>query len=682
MSSICLCMIVKNESHIVKTTLEMLTKNFRFDYWVICDTGSTDDTKDIIREFFASKHINGELHDDPWKDFGTNRSKVLELAYKKTDYALMFDADDTIEGTFQLPNPLTADMYGFLFFSSDSSSAYHRHVLFSNKKRWRYVGVLHEYLECMEPTQTREMIVGNYKFISQRLGDRSKNPDKYKKDAAILKAAYEEATLKNDPIRNRYAFYCANSYKDCGAHQEAIEWYKRVLTLDNWNQEKYVSCLRIYEMYDALKTPEHGVYALVESLRYDKERVECIYILIVYYLLKGLHDIAFKYYECIQESYESKYPMKSFSEKLFVNHEIHNFLFPYHIIILVDRVKQYTSGIAMYRLIFRNKHVPQNHWFLGNLFNNLQYFVKHIRPSDANTFAEDLRNYLDLCKKANYTPTGQQEAIFKQIYDLTSPPVDTVVVAILAKDKGYCLHFYLQCILNQTFPKKQIHLYIRTNDNNDTTAEILAQFVDKHRDQYLSVYMDTSSVKPSLKAYKEHEWNAERFRVLGAIRKESVKYAAERGAHYFVVDVDNFIVPTVLETMVQQKSFGVIAPMLECHRNSALHLYSNFHADIDDNGYYINNPNYNLIHSRTIKGILEVPVVHCTYFIRKDLLDAAVYDDASNRYEYVIFSDSLRKKGIPQYIDNRVWYGFLTIAESPQEYVTTLESWKDSMRYF
>ena len=37
-------------------------------------------------------------------------------------------------------------------------------------------------------------------------------------------------------------------------------------------------------------------------------------------------------------------------------------------------------------------------------------------------------------------------------------------------------------------------------------------------------------------------------------------------------------------------------------------------------------------------------VVHCTYFINYNVLDKICYDDNSYRYEYVIFSDSLRKK--------------------------------------
>ena len=56
--TICLNMIVKNEAHVIKSTLESIYKYI--DYYVISDTGSTDNTKNIIKTFFDSKEIKGE----------------------------------------------------------------------------------------------------------------------------------------------------------------------------------------------------------------------------------------------------------------------------------------------------------------------------------------------------------------------------------------------------------------------------------------------------------------------------------------------------------------------------------------------------------------------------------------------------------------------------------------------
>ena len=244
---------------------------------------------------------------------------------------------------------------------------------------------------------------------------------------------------------------------------------------------------------------------------------------------------------------------------------------------------------------------------------------------------------------------------------------DTVVFAILAKNKAAVLPLYLKCLLAQTLPKSQIHLYIRTNDNTDGTETILRTFVKDHGAAYASVFFDASSVSDALKAYKPHEWNSMRFQILGKLRQDSVEYAKVKGAHYFVADCDNFIVPTTLAKMMKQKALGVVAPMLVTKT-----AYSNFHYDVDGNGYLKDHPNYLQVLNRQLSGCVDVAVVHCTYFVANHLLYYVSYDDKSARYEYVIFSDVLRKRKIPQYLDNRQYYGFLTFADTEAEFAKEL----------
>ncbi|MBV9108132.1 MAG: glycosyl transferase family 2, partial [Gemmatimonadetes bacterium] len=62
-------MIVRNEAHVIRRALESARP--LVDAWVICDTGSTDGTPEVIAEVMAG--IPGELHHVPWVDFGHNR---------------------------------------------------------------------------------------------------------------------------------------------------------------------------------------------------------------------------------------------------------------------------------------------------------------------------------------------------------------------------------------------------------------------------------------------------------------------------------------------------------------------------------------------------------------------------------------------------------------------------------
>jgi len=263
-------MIVKDESHIIKETLTKLCDKISFDYWVISDTGSTDGTQDIIKTFFEGKGIPGELLQHEWKDFGHNRTLALEGAYQKADYLLVFDADDTIYGDFKLPDVLDADMYMLKF---GQGLTYLRPLLMNARKRSKFVGVLHEFFTFCEPTGPSKTIEGDYYVDSGKSGSRSNDSNKYAKDAAILEKAYNEEQDKG--LKNRYAFYCAQSYRDSNQHDKSIEWYSLVVDkLDSWTQEKYYACLMVGNMYKAKKEYFKALEYYLKADKFDNERKE------------------------------------------------------------------------------------------------------------------------------------------------------------------------------------------------------------------------------------------------------------------------------------------------------------------------------------------------------------------------------------------------------------------------
>ncbi len=400
--TICLNMIVKNESHIIENTLKKLLEKIKFDYWVISDTGSTDNTREIIQNFFDDRKIPGELFCDEWKDFGHNRSLALEHAYNKTDYLLIFDADDEILGDFKLPQKLTYDSYHFKFGSSEFT--YTRTLLVNNHKIWKFKGVLHEYI-AGENGVSQTILEGNYFVLSGRTSSRNQDPDKYKKDAEILSKAYEEAKNSGDELYRRYSFYCAQSYKDANRPLEASVWYKKCIECANWDQEKYYSCLKLMESYEKMGKKEESFFWLVESLKIDTERLECFYHLLVHYLNNDGCKIAYQYYCLVKDFYENKYLKNevNLTHKLFIDLSIQDFLVPYYMIILADRLGDRQLGIKMYKMIFTKKYKMFNSWYLKNMFYNLRFFDKHILPEEKQEFSKLFVEYMNFLKTNNHS---------------------------------------------------------------------------------------------------------------------------------------------------------------------------------------------------------------------------------------------------------------------------------------
>lgn len=411
MPTICLTMIVKDEGHIIRDTLKHLLTYIRFDTWCICDTGSSDNTIQEIEEFFADQGIPGAIHRHEWKDFAHNRTLAFQCAYGLSDYAFVWDADDEIVGNFKLPAEMTRDWYRFTF-GARGCTQYRRGQLFNNRKKWKYVGVLHECAACMEECDPPHDILGDYHFVSGRRGARSKDPKKYHKDALILDKAYHEALAVNDGIYKRYAFYCAQSYLCAGDRETAIEFYKKVLTFDTWPQEQYISCLEIYDAYEHLGRAKDGLFYLVESFRYDSQRIECVLRLVKYYLNANLPHVALMYYNGIKQYYENTYAVDPIQEKLFVRRCDPDFYLPYYMIIVAERTKNLDLCARMFDALITYKFMGVTAWWIQNAFHNLQFFLNYIPKT--TEYVQKLMSYLDMARSQGILLQDAQNTIIQR----------------------------------------------------------------------------------------------------------------------------------------------------------------------------------------------------------------------------------------------------------------------------
>jgi Glycosyl transferase family 2 len=372
--TICLNMIVKNESHIITKTLENLCSYVDFDAYYISDTGSTDNTIDLIRRFFSQRNIPGHIEQVEWRDFGFNRTLALQMAFNKTDYLFIFDADDSIHGDFRLPRELTHDSYQLKI---GETFVYMRTLIVNNRKRWRYIGVLHEYISCVDKEESSVTIHGGYYVESGRIGSRNQDPNKYLKDAAVLERGFQEENKNANcgqesgggrALAERYAFYCAQSWMDAGPAyiDKAIEWYLRVLLQNNWKQEKYYSALCLGNLYDKKGDKYASLKYFSKTIEYDEERIEGIAAMMDNLRADGNHVLVNALYHKYKNY--NKYPQN----KLFLSTDKYNDYIEYNNSVSAFYVSDKRSGYECCKAILRNNIMPYH--YMTSTYTNLAFY--------------------------------------------------------------------------------------------------------------------------------------------------------------------------------------------------------------------------------------------------------------------------------------------------------------------
>lgn len=280
--TICLNMIVKNESKVITRCLQSVKP--LIDYWVIVDTGSTDGTQTIIKNFM--KGIPGELHEQPWKNFGHNRNEALKLAKGKADYVLFIDADEVmaLDPDFKLPH-LDKDFYYIV--TDYNGNTYCRIQLINNALDWKWSGVLHETVDA--PNLKSAATLAGIRDVVNTDGFRSTDPQKYQKDAKIL-----EEALKDDPNNTRNVFYLAQSYRDAQDYEPALKNYQKRIAMGGWDQEVFWAMFQAAILQENLKMPPETIIdGYYKAYHFRPSRAEPLYRLATYYRQQGNYPAAY-----------------------------------------------------------------------------------------------------------------------------------------------------------------------------------------------------------------------------------------------------------------------------------------------------------------------------------------------------------------------------------------------------
>ena len=371
-STICLNMIVKDESDIIINTLTNILEKIPIHYWVICDTGSTDNTAELIETFFLEKGISGELIHDPWKDFAYNRTRALEFAYKKTDFIFLFDADDRIVGDLVLPDLKRGSAYHMQF---GNAVQWRRMPLLYNHIKWYYEGVMHEIIRTKEQYNLCS-IEGNY-HIATNVEVSARNKKGFKKyydDAMILVEAYN----KNDKLQARYGFYAAECFRFSGKENwdKSIDWYKKVIDEKRqWIQEKYWACYQLGKMYDQLDEKEKAWYYYFKSYEFDDSRQEAFFELIKKCREQKKFKTGYKLYKMLKPCLK-----QDKQHKLFITNHIYEHSLYSEMTIILYYLKKNDEVMEIFKILFlANITQPE---YIRMVNNNMIFFIPYIKKDD------------------------------------------------------------------------------------------------------------------------------------------------------------------------------------------------------------------------------------------------------------------------------------------------------------
>lgn len=264
---IALLMIVRNESknmprllNSVKSIIDMIS---------IVDTGSTDNTEEVILAWGKEHKIPTIVHHEPFKNFSYNRThsiQVAKVAFPDADYFLLSDADFIWEidvgGKFD--KRLLID-HKYLIEQHNKALSYWNIRLLSSKVNFCSSGVTHEYWhEAKDQTEYMgEVRVSKIKTLA--IDDREDGgykADKFERDERLLREGLADDETPNH-LKTRYKFYLAQTLKDMQRYEESIDFYNKRIVDKGWPEEVYYSKFQIGFNHEQLGWRKKNCIALI-----------------------------------------------------------------------------------------------------------------------------------------------------------------------------------------------------------------------------------------------------------------------------------------------------------------------------------------------------------------------------------------------------------------------------------
>jgi glycosyltransferase involved in cell wall biosynthesis len=366
-------MIVKNESRVIQRLLSSVANVV--DCYCICDTGSTDNTVEIIQDFFKERGIPGAIIHEPFRDFGYNRTFALHAcAYqaetKDADYILLLDADMIFRppaDPAEFKRSLIKDVY---YIFQGRPGFYYKNIRVVRNVKYNYWGVTHEYLN-FPPGSSEGTLPFDYTHIND-VGDGGAKKDKFERDIRLLKRGLEEL-----PDNVRYTFYLANSYKDAGQKENAAATYKRRTELGGWYEEVWNSFYQMGHCCLELGRPMEAIDAWLQAFQVHPKRMENLYEIAKYYRENSKNHLAYEFF-LIADRVRKEYGANI--EYLFLQKTIYEYKLDYEFTIIGYYVNH--EEYDMVETCMNVLRVSPEDYMLKNVLQNYKFYSPKLRDLD------------------------------------------------------------------------------------------------------------------------------------------------------------------------------------------------------------------------------------------------------------------------------------------------------------
>jgi tetratricopeptide (TPR) repeat protein len=388
--TLCLNMIVRNESAIICRLFDSVLSII--DCYCICDTGSTDNTIQVITEYFTQKGIPGKIIKDPFKNFAYSRNVALDACREMSDYILLLDADMILNIIdFDKASLSLADSFQIL--QGNEHFFYYNRRIVRNNGSYRYIGVTHEVIVGSSKSEKLNSLNKEQLFILD-IGDGGSKSNKFERDIDLLKKGIIDEPLN----KSRYYFYLANSYFDTGKNTEAIETYQERIKLGGWIQEVWMSYYKIGMCYTRMGQHEKATHAWLEGYEQFPDRIENLYEITTYFRKNGKYKTAFEFYKIAKNILDKKLRWYDY---LFLQNDVYTYklAFEYTVIAYYIGHKNINNEVIS---ILNN---CDNKYTINTLLSNMKFYkdtlVFKTKSNDTNTSVQPISEKISLNRFSN-----------------------------------------------------------------------------------------------------------------------------------------------------------------------------------------------------------------------------------------------------------------------------------------